>query len=70
MTSTNEIMRAALREIENRAAVALANQPNETDECGRHLKNAISGITVASHIALWRSMEVPSIRKCAEAIST
>ena len=44
MTAKNERMRAALRDIEGRAAAALANQPGDSDECGRHLNKAIAGI--------------------------
>lgn len=51
MTQENETMRAALREIESRAATALANQPNESDECGRHLNKAIGAIEVKAREA-------------------
>lgn len=53
MTLANERMRAALREIESRAATALANQPNNTDECGRHLNKALAGIELSAHVARW-----------------
>lgn len=53
MTATNEQMRAALRDIEGRAAAALANQPNESDECGRHLNKALAGIELKAHVARW-----------------
>ena len=53
MTATNETMRAALREIETRAADALANQPSESDECGRHLNKALAGIELKAHVARW-----------------
>lgn len=53
MTQENEIMRGALREIESRAATALANQPNESDECGRHLNKALAGIELKAHVARW-----------------
>ena len=51
MTQENDIMIAALREIEARAANALANQPNDADECGRHLNKALAGIELAAHVA-------------------
>lgn len=44
MTMTNEEMRAALRDIESRAAAALANQPGDSEECWRHLNKALAGI--------------------------
>ena len=53
MTEKNETMRAALRDIEGRAAAALANQPGESDECGRHLNKALAGIELAAHVARW-----------------
>lgn len=53
MTQENETMRAALREIESRAATALANQPNDADECGRHLNKALAGIELKAHVARW-----------------
>ena len=53
MTQENEIMRGALREIENRAATALANQPNDADECGRHLNKALAVIELKAHVARW-----------------
>ena len=51
MTATNDTMRAALREIENQAAAALANQPNNADECGRHLNKALAVIELKAHVA-------------------
>lgn len=51
MTQENEILRAALREIESRAATALANQPDDADECGRHLNKAIGAIEVKAREA-------------------
>lgn len=51
--TTNEEMRTALREIENRAASALANQPNNADKCGRHLNKALAGIELKAHVARW-----------------
>lgn len=53
MTQENDTMRAALREIESLAATALANHPNDADECGRHLNKAIAGIELKAHVALW-----------------
>ena len=53
MTWANERMRAALREIESGAATALANQPNNTDECGRHLNKALAVIELKAHVARW-----------------
>ena len=53
MTEKNETMRAALREIESRAATALANQPNNADECGRHLNKALAVIELKAHVARW-----------------
>lgn len=53
MTRANEEMRTALREIENRAAAALANQPNNADECGRHLNKALAVIELKAHVARW-----------------
>ena len=51
MTEKNETMRQALREIESRAATALANQPDDADECGRHLDKAIGAIEVKAREA-------------------
>ena len=53
MTAKNEQMRAALRDIEGRAVAALANQPSESDECGRHLNKALAGIELKAHVARW-----------------
>ena len=53
MTQENETMRAALREIESRAATALANQPSDADECGRHLNKALAVIELKAHVARW-----------------
>ena len=53
MTATNEQMRAALREIESRAANALQSQPENTEECGRHLNKALAGIELKAHVARW-----------------
>ena len=48
-----ETMRAALREIENRAATALHDQPENTEECGRHLNKALAVIELKAHVARW-----------------
>ena len=53
MIQENDTMLAALREIEARAATALANQPNDTDACGRHLNKALAGIELKAHVARW-----------------
>lgn len=53
MTEKNETMRAALREIESRAANALQSQPENTEECGRHLNKALAGIELKAHVARW-----------------
>ena len=31
----------------------LANQPNNTDECGRHLNKALAVIELKAHVARW-----------------
>ena len=53
MTEKNETMRQALREIESRAANALQSQPENTEECGRHLNKALAGIELKAHVARW-----------------
>ena len=53
MTEKNERMRAALREIESRAASALANQPNDANECEWHLNKALALIELKAHVARW-----------------
>ena len=53
MTKKNEEMRWALRNIEGLAVAALANQPYDADECGRHLNKALAGIELAAHVARW-----------------
>ena len=53
MTQKNDIMLAALREIESLAATALANQPNDAEACGRHLNKALAGIELKAHVARW-----------------
>ena len=49
--TTNEKLRFALRNIEGLAISALANQPHDDDECGRHLNKALAGIELAAHVA-------------------
>ena len=44
-------LRFALRNIEGLAIAALANQPHDDDECGRHLNKALAGIERAAHVA-------------------
>ena len=51
MNATNDRMRAALRDIEGRATAALHNQPETSDECGRHLNKALAGIELKAHVA-------------------
>lgn len=63
MTATNERMRAALRDIEGRAAAALHNQPENTDECGRHLNKALAGIELKAHVARWGQEGYPPPRR-------
>lgn len=46
-----------------RAAAALANQPGESDECGRHLNKALAGIELAAHVARWRQEGYPPPRR-------
>ena len=53
MTEKNERMRAALRDIEGRAAAALHNQPGDSDECGRHLNKALAVIELKAHVVRW-----------------
>ena len=51
--TTNEKLRWALRNIEGIAVAALANQPNNADECGRHLNKALAVIEMNAHVARW-----------------
>lgn len=51
--TTNEKLMFALRNIEGLAIAALANQPHDDDECGRHLNKALAGIELAAHVARW-----------------
>ena len=51
MSAANEAMREALRDIESRAAAALHNQPENSDECGRHLNKALAGIELKAATA-------------------
>ena len=53
MTFANEEMRAALREIENRAANALHDQPENIEECAWHLNKALAVIELKAHVARW-----------------
>ena len=53
MTKENDTMRAALREIESRAATALQSQPENTEECGRHLNKVLGAIEIKAHVARW-----------------
>lgn len=53
MSKKNDTMRTALREIESRAANALQSQPENTEECGRHLNKALAGIELKAHVARW-----------------
>ena len=50
-STTNEAMREALREIENRAAAALHNQPEDTEQNARHLNKSLAGIELKAHVA-------------------
>lgn len=49
--TTNEKMRLALSNIEGLAIAAIANQPDDDDECGRYLNKALAGIELAAHVA-------------------
>lgn len=53
MTQENDTMRAALREIESRAADALANQPGDSEQAERHFNKALAGIELKAHTARW-----------------
>ena len=53
MTAKNESMRAALREIQNRAADALADQPSDSEQAERHYNKALAGIELKAHTARW-----------------
>ena len=53
MTWANERMRATLREIESRAANALQSQPENFEECERHLNKALAVIELKAHVARW-----------------
>ena len=58
--TTNERLRFALRNIEGIAIAALANQPHDDDECGRHLNKALAGIERAAHVARWGQESYPT----------
>ena len=60
MTAKNDTMQAALREIENRAATALHDQPENTEECGRHLNKALAVIELKAHVARWGQEGYPT----------
>ena len=47
----NDEMRWALRNIEGLAVAALANQPDDSDECLLHLNKALAGIELAAHVS-------------------
>lgn len=51
MTAINEAMREALRDIESRAATALATQPENSEEAERHLNKSLAGIELRAHSA-------------------
>lgn len=53
MSATNEAMRETLRQIETSAANALANQPSDSEECGRHLNKALAVIELKAHVVRW-----------------
>ena len=53
MTAKNESMRTALREIQNRAADALANQPDDSEQAERHFNKTLAGIELKAHTARW-----------------
>lgn len=63
MTEKNDTLRQALREIESGAAAALANQPGESDECGRHLNKALGAIELKAHVARWGQEGYPPPRR-------
>ena len=50
MSATNEAMRETLSQIETSAANALANQPSDSEECGRHLNKALAVIELKAHV--------------------
>ena len=61
-STTNEAMREALREIENRAAAALHNQPEDTEQNARHLNKSLAGIEFRAHTArLPEDCELPRL---------
>lgn len=69
MTMTNERMRAALREIESQAAAALANQPNDANECEWHLNKALAMIELKAHVARWGEGETKGGESAAGAVA-
>lgn len=58
--TTNEKLRFALRYIEGLAIAALANQPHDDDECGRHLNKALAWIELAAHVARFGQESYPT----------
>ena len=56
----NEKLRFALRNIEGIAIAALANQPHDDDECGRHLNKALAWIELAARIARFGQESYPT----------
>ena len=52
-----------MRNIEGLAVAALANQPHDDDECGRHLNKAIAGIERAAHVARCGQESYPPPRR-------
>ena len=66
MSATNEAMRETLRQIETSAANALANQPSDSEECGRHLNKALGVIELKAHVARWGQEGYPPPRHAGE----
>lgn len=60
MDATNEAMRTALREIEGAAVNALKHQPENAEECGRHLNKALAVIELKAHVARWGQEGYPT----------
>ena len=55
-----DAMRQALREIENRAATALHDQPENAEECAWHLNKALAVIELKAHVARWGQEGYPT----------
>lgn len=66
MSATNEAMRETLRQIETSAANALANQPSDSEECGRHLNKALAVIELKAHVVRWGQEGYPPPRRAGE----